>query len=95
MVMIILASGLVGFALGLRFRALVLVPAIFMATVAIAGFGIVRGNAAGETLGIIVFAAVAMQLAYAVASICFVRAESRPPVPKERPSPTALSGSAQ
>jgi hypothetical protein len=91
----VFASALIGFALGLRFRALILVPATFVAIVTTGGFGIARGFGTGETLGAMVLAAVAVQLGYAVASIRFGRAERRPPVAKERPLPTALSGSAQ
>jgi hypothetical protein len=91
----IFASALIGFVLGLRFRALILVPATFVAIVATGGFGVARGFGTGETLGAMVLAAVAVQLGYAVASIRFGRAERRPRVAKERPLPTALSGSAQ
>jgi hypothetical protein len=93
--MLIFASALIGFLLGLRFRALILVPATFMAIVTMAGFGIARGFGTGETLGAMVLAAVAMQLGYGIGSIRFGRAERRRRVPKERPLPTALSGSAQ
>jgi hypothetical protein len=92
---IILAGALIGFLLGLRFRVLVLVPAVLVASVTIAGFGIARGDGLTDTLAAIVFAAVAMQLGYVVASIGFVRAERPSPAPKERPSPAALSDSAQ
>jgi|SRR5580704_2376294 hypothetical protein len=93
--MITLASALIGVVLGLRFRALVLVPVILTATVAIAGFSIAQGYNVGETLGAIVLAAVAIQLGYVATSIRFVRAMRRSRVPKDGPSPTALSGSAR
>ncbi len=59
-------SALVGIALGLRFKVLVLVPAIALATILVLIIGLTRGDSFGSIVLAIVIIGIALQLGYLI-----------------------------
>ena len=59
-------SALVGIALGLRFKVLVLVPAIALATILVLIIGLTRGDSFGSIVLAMVIIGIALQLGYLI-----------------------------
>jgi len=64
MMMLAITAALMGFILGLRFKVLILAPAIVISLVAIFGIGIANGNNPRSILLATLFATTALQIGY-------------------------------
>ena|ERR1043166_1278606 len=87
MFMLLISSALLGAIVGLRFKVLVLLPALFLLFLLVLGLGVLRGESLPEILLASVVGGTGLQLGYLCgAALAFAVAAARLPRPASLPS---------